>query len=568
MIFMMDESPSRKLHPWMWPAILTVSAAGLRLALIPTRLLLENDGPYYAALAAQLLRGEPSGALNEYWSQLYPVLIAIVGLFAGDLEFAARLVSALCGAALVPAVWLLANEIADPLSADLAALAVLFQPWLLVFSVLGLTEMTFTFLMVIALTFILRAARFGGFQHFAVAGAVTGLAILTRSEGVLLVVGLLAAGLARLICGPGGRALRETGAALAMLLLVMAPQSIGTYRIYDHFNSSWKSSVGLVVGEASDDPAEAERVIYSLDPQGERALNAQANQVSLGTYWLERPGQAMARVQQNLKVVWGDDMFEVWMPAPGTSKAWAIALALLAAYGLTAGSDRLKRHGMFGILAFAAAYALGLASVLVHPRLLVPLVPFALIFLAMGCSGVVRAGERIALRWIPADWRRAGLWLVFLAAASAACLMAFASYEWVRAGRDPFYAEPLAQKQAGLWLRAHAPQRANLLSHNPQILFYFYEGWPFERTRALPWASPQAVLDYARAQNVGYIIMEEWVISAAHFPTESWLDTTRLHPGLRLLMVFGTAPQRVIIYQLTDEVTLSGASIPGACHSR
>jgi hypothetical protein len=91
-----------------------------------------------------------------------------------------------------------------------------------------------------------------------------------------------------------------------------------------------------------------------------------------------------------------------------------------------------------------------------------------------------------------------------------------------------------------------------VLSHNPQTPFYFYEGWPFERALQLPWASPSEVLAYARRQSVSYVILEEWMILAAHYPVEPWLDVTQPHPGLRLLRVFGAFPQREIIYQCID----------------
>ena len=135
------------------------SAKAVASGRIRADLIVENDGPYYIALAERLLAGNWIGALNDYWSQFYPIMIALISFFTKDTELAARLVSALCGAALVPVVWLLVKEIADSSSANIAALLIVFQPWLIVSSVLPLTEMLFSFLMTIALVFILRAAR-------------------------------------------------------------------------------------------------------------------------------------------------------------------------------------------------------------------------------------------------------------------------------------------------------------------------------------------------------------------------------------------------------------------------
>jgi predicted membrane-bound mannosyltransferase len=163
---------TRSIH-WrssgLWIAALTVVALGLRLTLLSTRLLVEDDSPYYVALAAQLMRGDWSGALKDYWSQFYPVTIATMGLFIRDPELSARLISALCGAMLVPAMWWLMREIADPLAALLATVLVAFQPWLLVFSALALTEMLFALCAVSALALIIRAGRLGGLARFALA---------------------------------------------------------------------------------------------------------------------------------------------------------------------------------------------------------------------------------------------------------------------------------------------------------------------------------------------------------------------------------------------------------------
>lgn len=538
--------------PLGWLTTLTLLALGLRLVLIPTRLLLEDDGPYYVALAAQLLRGEWSGALNDYWSQFYPVLIALVGVFTRDVELAARLASALCGALLVPAVWWLTSEIAEPLSARLAALFTVFQPWLLVFSALALTEMAFTLFMVAAFTLMLRAGRLGGSARFAWAGGLTGLAILTRSEGLVLVVGLVGVGVMRLARHRHWRAAGENLFAFAALVVVMAPQSIGTYQIYGHFNWAWKSSINVALGDTFNDPSQAEQAVYRLDEQGQRQLNVRARETSLGEYWLKHPAEMFRRVGENMRVVWRDQMMAVWLPLPQLALVLTWGMGLVAALGAVIGLFGAKRGAWLGTLSFVGAYGLGLLSVLVHRRLLIPLTPFVLIFMAVGCLGLARAGQWLAGRFMSSNQKQVGSRGVVIISAVVIVWAAAAGYGWADMQRAPLGATPVAQKEAGVWLRAHAPQAAKVLSHNPQTPFYFYETWPFDRAMSLPWAAPDEVLAYARQQQVRYIVLEEWLIRSAHFPVEPWLDNTRSHPGLTLLKIFGTAPYRVMIYQRTD----------------
>jgi 4-amino-4-deoxy-L-arabinose transferase-like glycosyltransferase len=540
----------------VWVVALTLIALGLRLSLLPTRLLVENDGPYYVALAAQILRGNWSGALNDYWSQLYPLAIAGLGVFTRDPELAARLVSALCGAALVPALWWLVSDMADPLSALLATALVVFQPWLLVFSTLALTEMLFALCMVTALALILRAGRLGGFRRFVLAGAATGLAILTRPEGALLVAVLLGVGLLRLTRQPSWQGMRDSAGACAVslltLVLVMAPQSIGTYQLYGHLNLAWKSSVNVALGDAFADPSQAERAAYSLDDHGQRKLATQARQASLGRYWLRQTGDALRRIGENARRAWQEGMTAVVSPVPWLSTPLALALGALPLLGVIGGLRGAKRGATLAVAACAAAYSAGLLSVLVHHRLLVPLAPIVLCFIAMGLSRLVRGVQRAVERIKVPPWRRVAGGAVLLVGVAALLCAAVAGYTWAYTRSDPFSREPVAQREAGQWLRANVPQTVNVLSHNPQTPLYFYTDWPFDRALSLPWATPDKVLAFARDRGARYIILEEWMIRAAHFPVEPWLDFTQPHPGLTLLNVLGTAPERVIIYRRDD----------------
>ncbi len=205
-----------------------------------------------------------------------------------------------------------------------------------------------------------------------------------------------------------------------------------------------------------------------------------------------------------------------------------------------------------GVAVYAAAYGAGLLTVLVHPRLLVPLAPFALCFIAMGFSQVVCTARRVVRRIKRSSWRRVAVGAAILVTGVGLLGAAGASYAWSYARNDPFGSEPVAQREAGQWLRANVPQSAYVLSHNPQTPLYFFTGWPFDHALPLPWATPDAVLAYARDRAARYIVLEEWVVRAAHFPVESWLELNQPHPGLTLLKVFGDAPARVIIYRRDD----------------
>jgi hypothetical protein len=282
-------------------------------------------------------------------------------------------------------------------------------------------------------------------------------------------------------------------------------------------------------------------VSYGLSEQGQPDLPVRASRVSFDSSWGAGRAHLLERVRANAARLWKTGMLEVWRPLSRSGPAWDaafVALGLLGVHGVL-------RRGAWHVPTFVALYGFGLLSVLVHPRLLVPLVPFALILVAAGCTAGIRfARQALAIRG-GAGWARAFGGVFALGAVSLLAAAAASAYAWAGEPRNPFELEPLAQKEAAVWMRLHLDQSARMISHNPQTAYYFYEGWPFEQRAALPWAEPAQVLEYARARGTDYIVLEEWIIRAAHFPVEPWLDETP--PELSLVHVFGAAPYRVYL---------------------
>jgi 4-amino-4-deoxy-L-arabinose transferase-like glycosyltransferase len=156
----------------------------------------------------------PAGGPTAYWPPVYPYFVGVVYAIAGDKPNTVRVAQALVGAVTVALVGLLGWRLWGGRAGMCAmALAAVFPPLVVIDTALT-PEALFLPLMLGAVAAALRCGRSGApLRWAAAAGALGGLAILTRANGALLLVPLALA----VWGGPPRRSLR---AALPMVLLL------------------------------------------------------------------------------------------------------------------------------------------------------------------------------------------------------------------------------------------------------------------------------------------------------------------------------------------------------------
>lgn len=127
----------------------------------------------------------PAGVLTSFRAPAYPAFLALIYAISGMQWrfFAARLVQAVLGAALAPLTYLLGRQLfpkADK-GARWAGWAIAIYPMLLVYPLALATENLFIPLVAAGLLALLRAVESKGDRGYLLAGALFGLATLTRS---------------------------------------------------------------------------------------------------------------------------------------------------------------------------------------------------------------------------------------------------------------------------------------------------------------------------------------------------------------------------------------------------
>jgi hypothetical protein len=179
--------------------------------------------------------------------------VALGNLLGADSYPAQRAISCLLGAAMVLVVGLVGRRVLDERTGLIAAGLAAVYPMLVVLDGSGRSESLYVLLVALALLFAYRLRDGGGWRDAAALGAVIGLAALTRSEAIALLL-LLAAPAVLLATPEGRRRLRLGAVACLGLIVVLGPWQVRNLVTFDRPVALSTNEGGLLRG-ANCDPA-------------------------------------------------------------------------------------------------------------------------------------------------------------------------------------------------------------------------------------------------------------------------------------------------------------------------
>ncbi len=221
---MTSESKTSSTTPCIFYVVL---AFGLALALLPFRYFVGEDGAYYARVSQNLLAGNGicanPGEFYPIHPPIYPLLIGLLNLVLKNVELSGHLVALLAFSLSLLPIYALARRIYPCLTAHWASLLYLTNGFLLVHTIEGLmAESLFTFLVLIEFYWVhcILQGEKKRMSAGMVVGLVSGLAVLTRPEGLFF---LLAGLMAILLLSPEslGIRIRFTLLALGVFLVLL-----------------------------------------------------------------------------------------------------------------------------------------------------------------------------------------------------------------------------------------------------------------------------------------------------------------------------------------------------------
>jgi hypothetical protein len=258
-----------------------------------------NDGPRFLELAQQYAAGEWAVALSHRFHPLYPILIAAVQPAAGSWDGAAAAVSIVSGGVAVAFLYDFLRRSFEGFVPLVGALLFAVHPYAVPFSADVQSEGLYIALFLGALAFGWRALETPRLGVATLAGLLSGLAYLTRPEGlgVALATGLVFLGLT--LCRQrSGAQLARVGLGLALgTMLAAGPYLVALERQEGELRLTRKKSA-LVIATLDEDAIERVEKRRERRTEGrEHAAEPDAG----WQRWLQRGSEATGDVAESAR---------------------------------------------------------------------------------------------------------------------------------------------------------------------------------------------------------------------------------------------------------------------------
>ena len=375
-----------------------------------------NDTFFYAWTGAAIERGDGFSFLGHttaHWPPGYSAFLAGVFHVFGATTKTAIVANAVVGALTVPLVYLIARRTFEQKTAIAAAAALALFPGQILIADVALSETLYAFELVafVALTIFLRRSR----KALIVLGIAAGLAALTRGEGLLFPLIVLAFGWA---AGHRTQAAKHAAITAAVMLLVVAPWTIRNASVAHGFVPV-ASNASFTLWSGHNDDADGGPVYQSpaelarLSRMSEAAAAAEQRHDAVD-WAIHHPGRELVLIPLKLKSLASGDslLIDTWIDAAGQhplghdAKAVATRVSDVASYGLIAAvllTVALAGRALWRIPAMRAVLALLAVAVPLYGfvyygnvRYRVPLEPLMLITAAAGLAAYRGRGRRAA----------------------------------------------------------------------------------------------------------------------------------------------------------------------------
>jgi 4-amino-4-deoxy-L-arabinose transferase-like glycosyltransferase len=447
--------------------------AGLRVYECFVTFVIARDSVLYLAMAEAFRAGRVTDALRFITPPFYPILIALTELVTENPELAGKMVSALMGICVFLPVYLLGRRIFEQkiVLVSLAFLAL--HPYLVRYSAEALSESTFIFLGVAGFWLLWQAIREGRIWYAAAATLMLGFACLTRGQGLiwlgtLLLVPVVFALLPGIPVDFRKRTWVYSLLCIGFFLLVIAP-----YVVYlKVVTGEWTVRQGASVAIATKTP-------YS----------SAAGLLATITSLLADPWSLIKKLGLNLGHA------AVLLP-----KTFHYPLFLLLIVGLVRAVRRRLSPGEVYLGIICTTYILAHALLYMKVRYLLPVVPFALYWMAEGFWAVVSWGQGVCERRWSAGAARLGRGRVVVT-----LLLVVVAVSTLPKTLQPQRFEKLDRKIVGQRIAALSEGPPRVVASDPRVTFYARG----ELVRFPKVSTVDDLVEYALRMDVDIIVMNQ-----------------------------------------------------------
>ncbi len=370
---------------------------------------------------------------------------------------------------------------------------------------------------------------------FAAAGALVGLAYLTRPEA-LMPGAVIGVAVVLFALRDPDRSWRErlinlvlTCAAFGFAALIF----VAPYVNYTHSNTgSWSltsktkdASIDAWRAVAQDDRLERDPILYSIQPDG---VHLGPETVSLTQIAREHPRNWLTIAWINTTTIFGDYLGRPWETGP-TWELIPLFLSVPAVWQMW----KTRRKG--STLLFAGLGAAPLATCFLFFALPRYLMMTTAVLIPFGAWGLVNWTNRLTL-----GRRRLAWWVM-----GALMILSFVVASWNLLPSSNT-AERTEQRTAGEWIAENTPKDARIMTRS-----FHVQGYSHRDVVAMPSAEYRAMLEFARRMGVSYIVADETTVRKRRPEVyDILMRETGAPAGLKLVHQFTERGVRVKIYQL------------------
>lgn len=502
----------------------------------------EADGMGYFAIAKSIINNWGLGDTSVHSPPFYPLVIAIVYLFSGDLEIAGRLASCIMGALLVLPVYFIGKELYDRRVGFLSAAVSVFLGTFVEYSLQPITQTTYlTLTMTVIYTGIISIKR-PSMPLFLLLGLISAALYLTRPEGIVAFV-YIAVVTSIGILANGGLAIEKKIKAISLMFIGFLMLALPYINYIHNQTGMWtvsgKAAVAVIGVDAS----------AKLLSDGRTVAQASIGKVGLKDLF--------PSPEAFLKTYW-ENMVKFARIIPNHFPAFSLFLASAGLFVTiisilyTEKSLRMLKALQTGILFAGLAVILpvfAFSTLSIAPSYIFPLFPIITLWFARGLVGIEDGFFNTIIKLTGfGRLERFKEWS--LVATASVFLFSFMSISpvWNELSSEDFKVFAASQKfflkDTGRWLKNNSPKDVAIMSRWSNMGFYADRKWVY-----IPDGEISEVVKYAKEHNVRYIIIDSNAIPRRR-PKLAPLLNPANYEGLRPVYAREEYWIRVIIYEV------------------
>jgi 4-amino-4-deoxy-L-arabinose transferase-like glycosyltransferase len=524
-------SAKRTIHNSEFVLLTVIIVASLvtRLAVVRVDRVVRWDEPDYLIAGRNLFTGKGYAVTSRpeiHYAPLFPVVTGVLYSLTHDMKLNSDIAYVLFGTlTLLPFYWLAKRLSGQRIAIMATAFLSLFPALTAAVIFWGtMLEPLYLFLLYSALCTVWLAWTKKSIAAHLAAGALFGLAYLTKPEAIAY----LGSTFAFLVVGNLVRrslfSRRVAAGLLAGILafaLVISPYIAFLYRHTGRILVTGKLGVTFVAGLGAvvHDPGLYDRALSRLDEAGEEIIwfSEDRFKYSIVDEIKADPRGFIRRIWLNVNAL------EAALFARDVLPFYSLILIGLAWFGSAWSRERAAKQLL---LIAAVVPVLIFLPFHVELRYFAPMLPVLLLWLAEGIWALADWLQQSWRSWGFTEWRGALLSRGMAVLLALFILLYFAILQ-PRVVNDGLANMNPSRREAGLWLKSHAPPEAVVMSRDPEVPFYAERTWV-----ATPNEEYAVFIDYVRKRGADYVVVDE-------------REVTVIRPQLSFLLEEDSPPQEL-----------------------